>query len=463
MTQTYESFIAKKRETTPPTGFTVDRDALHESLFEFQRDIVRWALRRGRAAVFAMTGLGKTRMQVEWAEQIHRKTGGNVLLLAPLAVAQQTVREGAKMGYTLHLCRGHADVKPGVNVTNYEMLDHFDVSTFGGVVLDESSILKSFTGKVRTALIESFADTPYRLACTATPAPNDFMELGNHAEFLGVMSRSEMLSMYFVHDSGNTQKWRLKGHAETDFWRWVASWGVMLEKPSDLGYADDGYDLPPLNMNDEVIEVEGEYATTLMQRKRARKETTEERVARAAELVNALDRPCIVWCDLNLESKLLHEAIPDSVEVKGSDKPKKKVQAFADFEAGNVRVMVSKPSIAGMGLNWQHCADMVFVGLSDSFEQVFQAIRRCYRFGQTRPVNVHMITTTREGATAENIKRKEDDFRRMIGEMVKYTKDITAKEIRATERDVTEYTPTEPMVIPAWLKSVNFTEERVAS
>jgi len=289
------------------------------------------------------------------------------------------------------------------------------------------------------------------------------MELGNHAEFLGVMSRSEMLSMYFVHDSGNTQKWRLKGHAETDFWRWVASWGVMLEKPSDLGYADDGYDLPPLNMNDEVIEVEGEYATTLMQRKRARKETTEERVARAAELVNALDRPCIVWCDLNLESKLLHEAIPDSVEVKGSDKPKKKVQAFADFEAGNVRVMVSKPSIAGMGLNWQHCADMVFVGLSDSFEQVFQAIRRCYRFGQTRPVNVHMITTTREGATAENIKRKEDDFRRMIGEMVKYTKDITAKEIRATERDVTEYTPTEPMVIPAWLKSVNFTEERVAS
>lgn len=452
----YEQFLQSKRTTIPPVGFSVDRDELHPSLFDFQRDIVRWALRRGRAAIFAGTGLGKTRMQIEWAMHVHRLTGGDVLMLAPLAVAAQTVREGEALGYEITLCRSQDDVRPGLNITNYEMLHHFEPALFEGVVLDESSILKTYTGKTRTQLIESFAYTPYRLACTATPAPNDYMELGNHSEFLGVMSRTEMLSTFFVHDGGQTQKWRLKGHAEDAFWRWVASWGVMLEKPSDLGYPDDSYILPPLNVHDVVIEVPGEPAKTLSQRQRARKETVAERVAAAAEIVNATDRPFLVWCDLNIESEMLTAAIPDAVQVKGSDKPAFKEQAMLDFAAGKIRVLVTKPSIAGFGMNWQHCADMVFVGLSDSFEQVFQAIRRCYRFGQTRPVNVYMVTTTREGAVADNIKRKEADFRRMVKEMVKYTKEITSEAIRSTERDVEEYNPQKPIIIPSWLRSEDF-------
>lgn len=452
----YDSFINSKRATMPPSGFTVDRNDLHGSLFDFQRDLVRWALRRGRAAIFAGTGLGKTRMQTEWAMNVHRLSGGDVLMLAPLAVAAQTVREAAELGYEITMCRSQDDVRPGLNIANYEMLHKFEPVFFDGVVLDESSILKSFTGKIRTDLIESFAFTPYRLACTATPAPNDYMEIGNHAEFLGVMSRSEMLSMYFVHDGGETQKWRLKGHAENEFWRWVASWGVVLEKPSDLGYADDGYILPPLTITDHVIEVDGEPAKTLSQRQKARRETVAERVAAAAEIVNASDQPFIVWCDLNVESEMLAAAIPDAVEVKGSDKPAHKEQAMLDFAAGKIRVLVTKPSIAGFGLNWQHCADMIFVGLSDSFEQVFQAIRRCYRFGQTRPVNVTMITSSREGATADNIKRKEADFRKMVAEMVQYTKEITSESIRSAERDSTEYEPTAPLIIPSWLKSERF-------
>lgn len=453
----YESFINQKAKVIKSEGF--DQREINDNLFDFQKDIVRWALKRGRAAIFAGTGLGKTRMQVEWAYNVHRKTKGNILLLAPLAVASQTVREAKDIGYEVHLCRSQEDVKEGLNITNYEMLDHFDVNEFDGVVLDESSILKSFTGKVRTKLIDSFQNTPYRLACTATPAPNDFVEIGNHAEFLGVMKRQEMLSMYFINDAGNTSSWRLKGHAEDSFWAWVASWGVVLEKPSDLGYSDEGYDLPPLRVTDLTIDVPGEYAKTLMERRRARKETTEERVAAAAEIVNSTDKPFLVWCDLNLESELLAKEIPGAVEVKGGDKPDHKEKAMLDFEEGRIRVLVTKPKIAGFGMNWQHCSDMAFVGLSDSFEQVFQAIRRCYRFGQKNPVNVHMITTTREGASADNIKRKEMDFKLMVREMVKYTKNITSESIRSLERDVTEYEAKEKMNVPEWLKTIQFEME----
>lgn len=259
--------------------------------------------------------------------------------------------------------------------------------------------------------------------------------------------------MFFVHDGGETQKWRLKGHAEDAFWQWVASWGVVLEKPSDLGYPDDGYILPPLTINDHVIEVDGAPAKTLSERQRARRETVEQRVAACAELVNATDEPFLVWCDLNVESEMLTAAIPGAVEVKGSDKSAHKEKAMLDFAAGKIRVLVTKPSIAGFGLNWQHCADMAFVGLSDSFEQVYQAVRRCYRFGQKRPVNVTMITSSREGATADNIKRKEADFRKMVAEMVQYTKEITSESIRSTERDVTEYEPKAQLIIPTWLRS----------
>lgn len=454
----YQDFIRHKRHDIKPTGFSINKSDINKGLFNFQKDIVTWALRRGRAAIFAGTGLGKSRMQVEWSQQVHRLSGGDVLLLAPLAVASQTVREGAELGYTVNLCRSQEDVKPGLNITNYEMLHKFDPTQFSGVVLDESSILKSFTGKVRTALIDSFKETPYRLACTATPAPNDFMEIGNHSEFLGVMNRSEMLSMYFVHDGGNTSKWRLKGHAEDVFWEWVASWGVVLEKPSDLGYEDGDYILPPLSINDYIIEIDRVIdgvgdANTLRERQLARRETVHDRVAAAAEIVNASDEPFLVWCDLNVESELLAAAIPGAIEVKGSDKPEHKEKALLGFANGDIRVLITKPKIAGFGMNWQHCSKMAFVGLSDSFEQVFQAIRRCYRFGQKKPVDVYMITSSLEGATAENIKRKERDFQQMVSEMIKYTQRIQSNEIQASTRDVTKYMPNKPILLPNWLRS----------
>lgn len=457
---TYDNFLATKQFAIPSSGFNVSLDQITEILFPFQKDIVRWAVKRGRAAIFAGTGLGKTIQQTEWARLVSNHTGGNVLLLAPLAVAAQTVREAKeKLGVDIAICQTSDDVRPGLNITNYEKLHHFDPRMFDGVVLDESSILKSFDGKMRTQIIEMFKYTPYKLACTATPAPNDYMELGNHAEFLSVMSRSEMLSMFFVHDGGDTSKWRLKGHAKDVFWEWVSSWGVMLRKPSDLGYEDGNYLLPPLTIEDHVVKVKqadnGEIfmteAKTLMERKEARRNSIEERVEKCAEIVNESDKPFLVWCDMNKESELLVKSIPGAVEVKGSDSAEHKEKAMLDFAEGNIRVLVTKPSIAGFGMNWQHCADMAFVGLSDSFEQVFQAIRRCYRFGQQNPVNVHMIISELEGAVANNIKRKEEDFEAMAAAMVKYTKKITMKNIKSASIEKTEYNPQIKMTLPEWL------------
>lgn len=449
----YTQFIQNKRSVIRPSGFSIPRQSINSGLFEFQKDITKWALRLGRAAVFAGTGLGKSRMQVEWGQKVHEQSGGDVLILAPLAVAAQTVREGAALGYTVNLCRTQDDVKPGVNITNYEMLHHFEPVLFAGIVLDESSILKAFTGKIRTEIIESFKFTPYRLACTATPAPNDYMEIGNHAEFLGVMSRTEMLSMYFVHDGGDTSKWRLKGHAENEFWAWVASWAVVLEKPSDLGYEDGAFQLPPLNMHEIIVPAEGPPAKTLTERRQARKNSLEARVEKCAELVNQTDDIWLIWCDLNAESDALTNAIEDAVEVRGSHKPAYKEKAMLDFAAGGIRRLVSKSSICGFGLNFQVCNKMAFVGLSDSFEQMFQAIRRCWRFGQTEPVDVYIITAETEGAVLENVKRKEQDFKNMVAEMVKYTKDITSESIRSTDRDITEYDAKKPLIVPSWLRS----------
>ncbi|TLN00437.1 helicase [bacterium] len=454
----YNQFIQNKRLEIGFTGISVDRQTINPGLFEFQKDIVRWALMRGRAAVFAGTGLGKSRMQVEWAKKVSEHTGGDVLLLAPLAVAAQTVREGAALGYEVTLCRGQDDVRPGLNITNYEMLHHFEPLLFSGVVLDESSILKSFTGKMRTDLIEAFAFTPYRLACTATPAPNDYMEIGNHSEFLGVMSRTEMLSMFFVHDGGDTSKWRLKGHAEADFWAWVASWGVVLEKPSDLGYEDGAFQLPPLNMHEIIVPAEGSLAKTLTERRQARKNSLKDRVGKCAEIINQTDDTWLVWCDLNDESDALTKTIDTAIEVRGSHSPSYKEKTMLDFAAGNIKRLVSKSSICGFGMNFQVCHKMAFVGLSDSFEQMFQAIRRCWRFGQAEPVDVYVITAETEGAVLENIKRKEQDFRNMVNEMVKHTQGILSESIRSAEREVTEYTAIQPIIVPSWLRS-----EQIAS
>lgn len=456
----YESFLLKKQWSDPRTGH--DPLSINSALFPFQRDIVRWALRRGRAAIFADCGMGKTAMQLEWAHSVNENTGGSVLILAPLAVAPQTAREAEiLLGYSVSICESQDDVSPGINITNYEKLHKFDVDSFAGVVLDESSIIKHHTSKTRDQLLSAFSETPYRLACTATPSPNDYMELGNHSEFLGVMSRSEMLSMFFIHDGGDTSKWRLKGHAEDEFWKWLCQWAVMVRRPSDLGHDDDGFILPPISINQHTIKADEPTngmlfampAKSLIERRQARKKTLEARCKLAAELANNSGEPWVIWCDLNDESAMLTRLIAGAVEVKGSDDNKHKERAMLGFAEGLHRVIVSKPSIAGFGLNWQHCRNMAFVGLSDSFESYYQATRRCWRFGQKNTVNVHVITSELEGAVVANIKRKERDALLMADNMVLHMGDIQKSEISGLSRQKTEYKPTLRVLIPSFLEA----------
>lgn len=456
----YDEFLAHKRIMDPATGIASAVD-VPGFLFPHQADIVKWALRRGRAAIFAGTGLGKTAMELVWADHVSRHTGKPVLIFAPLAVSHQHIREGAKFGIAAELTKTAGDTSAPIRVTNYQKIEHFNLDDFGGIVLDESSILKSTDGKYRTRLIEECAQVPFRLAATATPAPNDFMELGNHAEFCGVMSYTDMLATFFVHDGGDTQKWRLKGHAESEFWKWMASWAVMLRKPSDLGYDDGGYDLPELRQVQHSVSVAYEpsmetgllfpmEARGLSERIAARRDTVGERVALAASLTPP-DRPFVWWCNLNSESEQLVKAIPGAVDVRGSDSDEAKEKKLADFTDGKIRVLITKPSIAGFGMNWQHCADTGFVGLNDSFEQIYQAIRRFWRFGQTRPVNVHFIAAETEGAVVANLKRKENDAERMAASMVMHMADLTSEQVRGSARVRPDYNPTISMTIPSWV------------
>lgn len=445
----YKEFLDQKRKYDPPTG--MEPNSLPECLFDFQEAIVKWALRRGRAAIFAGTGLGKSLMELSWARAVADHTGRSVLIMTPLAVAAQMKREAQKFGFDL----------TNITITNYQKMPHYNPADYGGVVLDESSILKSLNGKFRTMLIESFQQTPFRLAATATPAPNDYMELGNHAQFLGIMSYTDMLSTFFTHDGSSTQNWRLKGWAESKFWEWMASWSVMLRHPRDLGYDDDRYDLPPLKYHSHTVDIEykptGGFlfpmeAQTLSERLAARRDTIAERVSAAAELCNGNDRPWVAWCHLNNESEALAAAIPGAVEVRGSDKDTDKEQKLEDFSLGKIRVLVTKPSICGFGMNWQHCADTAFVGLNDSFEQVYQAVRRFYRFGQTKPVNVHFIASEIEGAVVANIKRKEVQAEHMAEQMVAHMKDLSAESIRGAIRETASYDAINEMIIPTWLQ-----------
>lgn len=440
---TYSDFLQSKAITDVPTGVEV-KGLLNDRLFGFQRDLVRWALKRGRSAVFADCGMGKTPMQLVWAQHVP----GPVLILAPLAVAAQTVREGEKFGVPIEYVREQpASIPDGVFITNYEMLDHFDPSVWTGIVLDESSIIKHKDGAFRNRLIESFQDTPFRLACTATPAPNDYTELGNHSEFLGGLSMTEMLSTFFVHDGGSTQNWRLKGHAQDDFWRWLCSWAVMLRKPSDLGYDDHGFILPSIDYHDHVIRTETApdgflfpvQAQTLQERLAARRSTIEERVAECARQVNASTEPWVVWCNLNDESAALAKAIPDAVEVKGADSSELKESRLLGFSDGEFRVLVTKPKIAGHGMNWQHCRNVAFVGLSDSWEQYYQAVRRCWRFGQEKDVDVHVYTAETEGAVVANIQRKEADAQRMVDEMTSHMRDLNKENVRGMTKETEDY------------------------
>ena len=448
----YDEFINSKSKTFENMGIDVDRNSLNSNMFEFQKDIVRWALKKGRAAIFAECGLGKTLMQLSWADEIHKHTGGKILILAPLAVAPQTKEEGEKFGISVNICESQDDVVDGINITNYEKIDKFTGNSFQAVVLDESSILKSFTSSTRNKLIDNFSKVPFRLACTATPAPNDHMELGNHSEFLGVMTRAEMLSMYFVHDGGNTAKWRLKGHAEDVFWNWMASWAVFIDNPKNLDYDVDGYDLPKLNIN-EII-VDGDEVTsetlTLTQRRQARKDSLELRCQAAADIVNSSDEQWLVWCDLNDESARLKSLIDNAVEIKGSDKASHKTGSMLNFSDNLIKCLVTKPSIAGFGMNWQQCHNMVFVGLSDSYEKYYQAVRRCYRFGQKNEVNVYIIISAKEGAVKANIERKQEDAKKMQDAMIKLTKEVTKKELQVTTRIMTEYVPKVKMLLPDW-------------
>lgn len=421
-------------------------------LYEFQKDIVRWALKKGKACIFADCGLGKTPMQLSWAHQVCTHAGGMVLILAPLAVADQTKREAEKFGYTAKVVESQSECISGINITNYEKMDKFVANEFVGVVLDESSILKSYSGKVRTAIIQNFHSVPYKLACTATPAPNDYMEIGNHSEFCGVMTRSEMLSMFFVHDGGQTSKWRLKGHATDVFWQWLATFSVFVDNPANIGYQVSGYDLPKLNINEIIVDGNEpiKESLTLTERREARKESLELRCKKAAKLVNSSNEKWLVWCDLNDESARLSELISESVEVKGSDKSEYKSNSMLAFSDGTFKCLITKPKIAGFGMNWQNCHNMIFTGLSDSYEQYYQAVRRCWRFGQEKPVNVYIIISAKEGCVKENIERKQCDFQKMQSEMTELTKEITKKELKSTCRISTPYEPTKEMKLPDW-------------
>jgi len=447
----YSRFLSSKVVRHIASGKEIEAG---DRLFPFQSDIVKLAARKGRYAIFADCGLGKTAMQLRWAERIGVKT----LILAPLAVAPQTVREGEK--FDVEVCYQRTPTRSAaITITNYEMLEHFDAAGYEAVVLDESSIIKHFDGKFRNLIIERFRETPYKLACTATPAPNDFMELGNHSEFLGNLTRTEMLSTFFVHDGGDTSKWRLKGHAESKFRKWVCSWAVMLRKPSDLGYDDEGFNLPALRFHERQVEAETctdgmlfqMPAVTLQERQRARASSVEERSAEVAGIVATRpDEQWIVWCNLNSESRAATERIEGAIEVCGSDSRQWKEAVVRWFSSGECicqdkefrrklsstarsisnglpcicgalssrKVLVTKGSIFGFGLNLQSCHNVVFLGLSDSYEQFHQAIRRCWRFGQKSEVDCYIVTSSAEGEVVKNIKRKEADAQRMAEEMV---------------------------------------------
>jgi hypothetical protein len=635
----YDKFLESKRIVAPPTGF--EPGAISKKLFHFQHDCVQWACRRGRAALFEDCGLGKTPQQLIWADQVCSQADKPVLILAPLCVTQQTAREGSKFGVKVNVVREQAEVQSGINITNYEKLHHFDPLAFGGVVLDESSILKAYDGATRNAVIGSFRETPYRLACTATPAPNDFMELGNHAEFLGVMSRVEMLATFFVHDGGDTSKWRLKGHAEKDFWRWLCSWAVNIRKPSDLGYADGNFKLPKLNLREHVVQstqkMDGYLfampASSLAERRDARRQSIDERAILCYELINAnegaspslqskisqgtregeadccnglvspkqevkevsgspqklhdeilsrssvtveqtnsrtkkkdsgnkareipnrcesqgagesgcksvesplsgtkktaevdgeiqsvstvcggsVEKPIgevcdlrirqngqpenvsgsgplsqnnegaglpvpplqlcdrahegqpkyrsgglsvssekwLVWCQLNSEQDLLEKLFGKlCVSIRGTTPDEDRIVMEREWREGPIPVLISKPSIFGFGMNWQHCHNVVFLGISDSYEDFYQSIRRVWRFGQTEEVNAHIIISSLEGAVLANIKRKETDARRLADEMIKNMSDISAKNIRGSVRETEEYKPTVRMQLPEFL------------
>ena len=423
----YDEFLRSKQKNHIHSGFDVDESMLNQSLFDFQRFIVKRALKAGKYAIFADCGLGKTLMQLSWANEVVEYTGQSVLILCPLAVAGQTINEGDKFGIDVMRFNQHSfDTYPGIYIANYEQLDNIDSHPgCAGVVLDESSILKNFEGATKNLIVDKFKNTPYKLACTATPSPNDPMELGNHSEFLDIMGRNEMLAMYFVHDGGETAKWRLKGHAVKKFYQFIGSWAIMLNKPSDVGFSATGYDLPNLNLIEKQIETEkrdngllfNETAISATNYNHELRLTKVERLEEAAAIVNQSSENFIIWIKQNEEGELLRSLIPGAIEVKGYDSPEYKESKLLGFANNEFRVLITKTKIAQFGLNYQNCRNQIFASLDFSFEGLYQAIRRSYRFGQTNDVNIYIITTDTMKNVIESINQKQKQFEIMQKEM----------------------------------------------
>jgi len=458
----YADFIDSKLRLKKAAGF--DPGEFPLGMHDWQADVARWACRGGRVAAFLDTGLGKTLIQLAWAEQIVNKFG-DVLILAPLAVSHQTRREAEKfnIGVDVTVCREQSDVRPGITITNYERLHKFDVSGFAGVVLDESGILKAYTGKIKQELCRLFADFRFRLCCTATPAPNDHLELGNHSAFLGILPSNEMISRWFINDTMHAGNYRLKHHAADDFWRWVSSWAACVTHPRDLGYEDDRYDLPPLHRHMHIVSADdcppppgclfhtGNISATNMHG--VKRATIGARAEEVARIIGQPDgRPWVIWCDTNYEADELKRRIPDAVEIRGSDHMDVKEQRLLDFGTGKIERLITKPEIAGHGLNWQHCNRVVFAGLSFSMERLYQAIRRCWRFGQTLPVECHMVSTDAEGQIIKTLETKE----RAFGEMQEALCDAIHDHQLESVYGQTELRPTarhQSTEIPEWLQS----------
>ncbi len=454
----YQTFLKSKRVTAPKSGFSVGKDDLNANLFPWQKDLVQWSLKLGKAALFEDCGLGKTIQQLEWSKWVAQITGKPVLILAPILVGWQTVEEASKFSIDapVRYCREPGEIGPGINITNYERIHKFDSKVFGGVVLDESSILKNYMGVRKRAIIDMFKGTPYKLSCTATPAPNDLLEIGNQADFLDVMPSNEMIARWFIADSMHAGCYRLRKHGAVDFWRWVSSWAVSLSSPADLGFDNDGFNLPPLEIKEKVVAAglswfgdeskSNASATRIHDEKRA---SLQRRCQAVAELTNDSREQWVVWCGTNYESDVLKEILTDCVEVRGSDTEAKKEKALKDFQHGEKRVIITKPEIGGFGLNWQHCHNMTWFA-SYSFEKFYQAVRRLYRFGQKHRVNVHIVASEQELCIVDANRKKALAHEGMKSEVADSMKDFQISEIYG--RKLEEYKTCQKVELPTWLK-----------
>ena len=462
---TYKEFIDSKLLVKTNNVLNIDKSELNNTLFDYQKDLVVWALKLGKSAIFADTGLGKTFMQLEWARIINEKKNKPVLIVAPLAVTSQTQDEALKLNLHIKYVKEQSECINGINITNYERLDKFESDYFIGIVLDESSILKSFTGVYKKLLIDNFKNTEFKLACSATPAPNDYMELGNHSEFLNVMNLTEMLSMFFVHDGGDTSHWRLKGHAVERFWEWVSSWSAIIKNPSDLGYDGEKHKLPELIENDIIIQSDNYNnnnnmlfsmpANTLDERRLAQKNSFKDRIKKTVEIVKSNpDEQWLIWCNYNDEANELKKLLSESVNVQGSDEPEIKAKNLLSFGKGEIKYLITKPKIASFGLNWQSCHNVIFCSLNDSYEQYYQSIRRCYRFGQKNKVNVYRVLSYDEINILDNIERKHNEFQYMQKKMSIYTKKYVRENLQVKFKEMDKsYNPQIEIKLPEWLVS----------